>query len=232
MDVIIISCGKTPTLQQITQNSVNSCLNSIGDFNIIVIETCKNTNYKNCKTLFYQPSGRFNYNRALNYGISQCTDEYIACCNNDLIFDVNWAKNIIDVFNATEFDSLSPFERNWHITWQECKALGKDYLVPGNFLYEGNTVRVQFTGWCYVLKRSAYNKIGGFNTLVEFYYSDNIVVEQYKKFGITHALVGNSFVNHILEQTWPKVLCSSNQRYFTGGQLNKFKNAKQVLWST
>jgi len=252
MDIIIISCGKTETLKQLTQNSVNSCLNSIGEFNIIVIETCVNVRYKNCTTYYYQPKGRFNYNRALNYGISQCSGEYIACCNNDLIFDKNWSVNMLNAFDSTDFDSLSPFELVWHKEWSECKAVNKlmgdnNYIEAGEFVYPGNTVRVFFTGWCYVIKRSAYNKligyrkdnnnqsnikITGFDELVEFYYSDNIVVEQYKKQNIKHGLVGNSLVKHLGEKTWRTTLCSSNQRYYTDGQKTKFNNTKRLLWST
>lgn len=237
MDVIIISCGKTQTLKQLTQNSVNSCLNSTGEYNIIVIETCVSAKYQNCTTYYYQPQGSFNYNRALNYGISQCSGEYIACCNNDLVFDKNWSVNMLNAFNSTDFDSLSPFELVWHKEWTECKAVNKlmndeNYLEAGEFVYPGNAVRVFFTGWCYVIKRSAYNKIGKFSELVEFYYSDNIVVEQYKKHDIKHGLVGNSFVKHLGEKTWRTTLCSSNQRYYTDGQKTKFYNAKRVLWST
>jgi glycosyltransferase involved in cell wall biosynthesis len=227
IDVIIVSCGKSVKLRTLTQNSVNSCYNSTGDFNIIVIETCQNVQYQNCKTLYFKPSGRFNYNRALNYGASQCSGKYIACCNNDLIFSKTWAVNMLNVFDNYDLDSLSPFEPDWHKTWHECKNMDQ-----GNYLYRGCVVRVQFTGWCYVIKREAYNKINRFSESVEFYYSDNIVAEQYKKHGVKHALCGNSIVKHLGEKTWRSVLCSSNQRYYTSGQLTLYNRAKKALWST
>ena len=212
MDVVIISCGQNEVHRTLTQNAVNSCINSGGDFRIIVVETCnKEAKYDNCETYFFPSKDRFNYNRAMNYGARIGSGKYIACCNNDLIFHKGWSKGIETVLDNDISDSCSPFERGWHVNFKECKP---HRLTEGNHVYMGNQVRVFFCGWCYVLKREAFDKIGGFNEGVQFYYSDNIVVEQYKKHGIRHALVANSCVDHYNggENTWRKVLCKSKQR--------------------
>lgn len=231
MDVVIISCGQYNTHKRLTQNAVNSCLNSGDGFRIIVIETCKDQKYENCETYYYPPKGKFNYNRALNYGMQISTSKQVALCNNDLVFHPDWGKNIEFVLNNYDIDSACPFDRGYHFNYKEAKTFK---LKEGNHFYVKSDVRIFFIGWCYVVNRDVWEKIGYFNEGVEFYYSDNIVVEQYKKYGIKHALVANSFVDHYNggEKTWRTVLCKSNQRYYTDTQHSKYNEAKIKLWST
>jgi len=228
MDIIIISCGKFELHRNLTQNAVNTCINSRGDFRILVIETCQDVKYQNCETFYFPTANKFNYNKALNYGMSLCKDKYVALCNNDIIFHKEWSQNIIHVLDNYA-DSACPFDVGYHVNYKE--AL-KYKLTQGNHIFINNQVRVFFVGWCFAIKREVWNKIGGFNEGVEFYFSDDIVIEQYKKHGIKHALVCNSLVDHWHggEKTWRDVLCKSKQRYYTGGQEGKFRQAKEKLW--
>lgn len=232
MDIIIISCGKTDLHRQLTQNAINSCLNSGEGFRIIIIETCQDVKYDNAETYFFPSKGNFNYNRALNYGMSLSNDKYVALCNNDLIFHKGWTENIINVLDNYA-DSACPFDKGYHLNNRECKM---QKVKEGNHIYMNNQVRVFFVGWCFVIKREVWDKIGHFNEGVEFYYSDNIVVEQYKKHGIKHALVCNSYVDHYKggEKTWrcASILCRSKQRYYTDGQQRLFNQAKNNVWSS
>ena len=231
MDIVIISCGKHNTHRTLTQNAVNSCLNSGVDFRIIVIETCKDVKYQHCETHYFEQKDKFNYNRCLNYGMQISKDKYVALCNNDLVFHKDWAKNIINAMESSKLNSACPFDKGYHLNYKEAKPYN---LQPGSHIYKNNQVRVFFVGWCFVIDRTVWAKIGSFNEGVDFYFSDDIVVEQYKKHDISHALVANSYVDHYNggEKTWRVILCKSKQRYYTGGQQHKFNNAKTKLWST
>ena len=78
-----------------------------GDFNFYVIETCREYEYKYATTIL-NIEKEFNYNKCLNIGTKYSNDQYIAYCNNDLLFHKDWAKNILHVFKAHEYLSLCP----------------------------------------------------------------------------------------------------------------------------
>lgn len=188
MDIIIVSCNKSERFRKMTQEAIDSCLKS-GNHEIIVIETCKDGfSYRDSQTIRY--AGKFNYHKCMNIGIGMSSGEFIAICNNDVLFDKDWSDKIEHVFKVhPEYDSLSPFCPGYHD--------GMWKLSKGDHLLEGHQIGRLIPGWCIVFRRSILKKIGKLNEDVEFWYSDNIYGDQIIKERIRHALVCNSFVSHI-----------------------------------
>jgi hypothetical protein len=190
MDVVIISDAKTEALHQMTLNAIATCRQSEIDvaLNIIVVET-QPVDYEGCTTI--HPSERFNYNKYLNIGASHGTAEYIAFCNNDLVFGSHWASRIIQEMTRRGVYSASPI----------CERTAKEYGVkPHNGVIHGLQVRKLFCGWCFVWKRTLFNMIKHDEDF-HFWCADNSTAEMMAARKMRHMLVCNSIVDHIQSAT-------------------------------
>ena len=106
MDVIILSYGKGE-LQETTQNCIDSLIESdpLVNFNVVVVESYDELDgyqYSNTIGTFpppeittIYPKEEFGYNKFLNIGLKHCKGDFVAYCNNDLIFHKEWASNIM-----------------------------------------------------------------------------------------------------------------------------------------
>jgi GT2 family glycosyltransferase len=136
------------------------------------------------------PDEVFNFHRFLNIGINEASGDYIALCNNDLIFSKNWFTEMMKVkdFNP-EIMSFSPYDENSNRTSKEIIATN-DFVV-------GYEIQKQMTGWCFVVNNKVFNKIGALDERFNFYYADNDYTMCLRKYNIKHALVTKSIVNHL-----------------------------------
>lgn len=215
IDVIIVSDAKNPMLKRMTQNAILSLHNSDGviKFNPIVIEA-KNVIFNGAKTYGYDFP--FNYNKCLNYGASKCSNDIILFCNNDLIFSHGFMRGLLMAFKMG-YKSVSPINPGcmWH----------KGFKV-GNQIIEGYQTGVHVAGWCIGMTRDAYNRIGGFDETVSFWYSDNLYCEQIKTANVKHCLVCNSVVFHIESKTL-ETKGVRDYHDMTEGQKKKYNIAKE-----
>lgn len=162
------------------------------DFNVIVVESdAKNAQGQN-KTLMYEDE-KFCYNKALNMGIRDSSNEWVVLANNDLVFHPHWFVEILKAHsNRLDVESFSPWNSfyNWH-----------NYLIPNPAdLTLGYRTSYELAGWCIVTKRSVLNAIN-LSERVSLWYSDNIYADELKKHGILHGLVRRSHVDHITSNT-------------------------------
>lgn len=188
LDLVIVSDAKTPALHKITQDGINSATKytCTVDVNPIVIEK-QNVSYINAST--FRQQGEFNYNKYLNYGASLGKGDYIAFCNNDLIFEPLWNEIIISSMIDHNLDSASPYSFASH-------NKHKTGIKPNSGVIKGYTVKHQFEGWCFVWKRSLWEEIK-LDERVKFWCSDDATAEQLKAAGKTHALVTDCHVEHL-----------------------------------
>jgi glycosyltransferase involved in cell wall biosynthesis len=206
MDIIIISASRNEELKEITQHAINTCYQSKGDFNIVVVETFKKYNYKNAKVIeFIEKS--FNYNRTVNYALSKTNSKWVGIFNNDIEFTEDWYIEISKYFD--KYQSLSPRCMYFNKTSKGAK--------------QGYKLREHLNGWAIILNRSILKKIGKFNEDVSFWRSDDIYAQQLKKAGIKHALISDSIVNHL--HGGSKTLHQSkDQNRLTHEQYNVYKD--------
>jgi len=211
---VIVSCQKTAYHRQITEQAIKS-----SGVECIVVETNPEAKpYKDCLTLFWVHE--FNYNKCLNFGLMHTNTEYVALCNNDLIFTPGWDK-ITEVMNYFDLLSASPYSiYNPH----------PQPYRPSNEIHYGYQIGHEMLGWCIVINREILQTIKKLDETHKFWCSDNIYADQLQANGIKHALVCNSIVNHIGggSKTINALRNNSAQKYYdyTINEYNKYVEGK------
>jgi len=205
-DIIIIAMSKSKELIEITQKAIDTCHDSVGNFNIVIIETFKKHVYKNAKVFLFKRKN-FNYNKACNYGISKTKNKIVGVFNNDIVFKKDWFSELKKGFK--DYDCLSP----------RCEIANKK--TKG--FKEGYKLRVHLNGWAIIFKRSILKKTGKLNETVEFWRCDDVFAEQLKIHNIKHALASESIVNHLNSITL-KTLSPKVRKRLTYDQFHMFKD--------
>lgn len=195
VDVIILSNATSQKLFRMTQQSVDSCRATAGvPVRVIVVEQTGHT-YTGAETI--HNSGAFNYNRFANEAIQTGTSEWVVIANNDLIFHPGWLSKLLE----TNYPVMSP--RNPKDSRQ--KNVAVNLSGYDNF--------INFSGWCYMMKRSIWEDIGGLDECVDFWCSDDVVIEQLKKIGVPPMVVSSSTVEHLASQTLARASDKQNLMY-------------------
>lgn len=195
VDVIIISNAKNKALYQQTQDAIKSLYNSESSiqFKSVIIESNAQISYDGHDVITLHPDVPFGYNRYLNLGRKMGQTDYVCLCNNDLLFENNWATRIITAINNDpEILSASPRCNN---------TLYKEQIDLNKSVIYGYDVGQHMAGWCIFQQRSIYNVIGDLDEQFIFWCADNDYAEVLKLKHIKHALIPASIVNHNPSQT-------------------------------
>jgi hypothetical protein len=215
IDIVFVANSKNSYLWLMTRNAIRTATQNAGMEigQVVIVEECLTARAQpGAKMLYYD--FEFNYNLCLNLGFSVCRNKYIAFCNNDLSFRKNWAINAV----SAGYLSVSPSPK---------------HTFRG--VIEGYEIGKQVLGWCIIVDRVVMDRIGGFDTPVRFWYSDNVYAEQLKAAGIKHALVGNSVVRHLESQSLKKVVKGKLRMNMQRGQkvlFDEYKKEKYVNTSS
>jgi GT2 family glycosyltransferase len=111
--------------------------------------------------------------------------DWIVVANIDLIFYDGWLHQLL----AADHPVVSP----------KCPNDQRQAAVVENTV--GDRTAVHFSGWCFMLRRELWEKIGGFDECVAFWFSDDVVVEQVKAVGVQPMLVPAAEVEHLQSVT-------------------------------
>jgi len=193
IDIIILSYAKNDALKQLTIEAINTLIDSEDPenihFNILVLETNKELipyQYEYSNTVY--PEEKFGFHRYLNIGIALTNSPFICLCNNDLIFERNWASEIL---KEMERDSLilsaSPYCPKFHA------ESGFQKYRPPMLGYDSGIL----IGWCIFLKREIFEIIGSLDEHFEFWYCDRDYGKTLNYYNIKHCLISSSFVTHL-----------------------------------
>ena len=139
-----------------TQQAINSIV--AGNVNVIVLEKDKHTKYANADTFLQREP--FNYNQCLNDGATMGNAKFICFTNNDVVFPKGFVERAINEMETWDVLSF----KNQH-----------DYIHPEII-----------SGFCFIMRRSAWTKVGGLNTNYRFWCADNVTTEQIKEHGLKH----------------------------------------------
>lgn len=213
-DVIILSNAKTPEIKAMTQRAIDSLQASEkpGIFNIIVMEQSQNS-YSNAQTIWCP--GEFNYNKRANSGILRGRAQWVCVANNDLVFQRGWFHQMM----LHKHDVMSPLNPG--------DKRQADIRMPE----KGYTVGRHFSGWCFVMRRTVWEQIGGLDEDFPFWCADNATVEQLKKIRIQPMLVPASQVKHLASVTL-NTLDTATRDELTKAQVRKFNHKyKQNLFN-
>lgn len=185
VDLVMMSKASTESDRQMTQRSIDTAINTtLHTVNVIVLEQVSGITYRNAQT-FYKDEP-FNYNAFANYGAEQGDSDWIVVANNDLIFRSGWLEELLNV----DHPFVSPHEPN-DIRQQ---------MVNNNEI--GKIIGRHMSGWCFMIKRLLWNDIGKFDTDVDFWCSDDVVVEQCAAKGVLSMVVKSAIVEHLGSQTF------------------------------
>lgn len=184
-DVVILSNAKTPALKELTQQTIHTLMYSekAGTFNIIIIEQA-DVSYPKTQTIHIP--GEFNYNQFANIGILKGRAPFICVANNDLLFQQGWFSEMMRQKASPVMSPKNPGDRRQ-----------ADIRVAEG----GYEVGRHFSGWCFVIRRTTWEMIGGLDEDFPFWCADNATVEQLKAIHVSPVLVPNSLVRHLASQT-------------------------------
>jgi GT2 family glycosyltransferase len=191
LSVIILSLTNTEELFKMISNCINSLVESESHISmeIIVVESNKNYSISGFEYPGFVkviiPPDDFNFHKFLNIGIKASVGEYVALCNNDLIFYKNWFSEIMKI--SKEYPLIKSFSPSSKID---------DYSFAKK-MELGYKVRTHIMGWCIVVNREVFHKIGFLDEAFDFNYADNDYAMTLKKYNIKHAIVYTSKVEHL-----------------------------------
>ncbi|QEM41560.1 glycosyltransferase [Gordonia phage Forza] len=187
IDVIVLSNATTPELRMMTQRTIDTCIAGANSLpvNVIVMEQVNNIDYRNAETI--AAPIKFHYNKFANAGAATGKAPWIMIANNDLIFEDGWLHKLL----AANHPLVSP----------RCPNAAKQRKVSTDSNLTGTENGLHFSGWCFMISRTVWNAIGGFDMCVDFWCSDDVVIEQVKALGIEPMLVPDAIVNHIGSKT-------------------------------
>jgi glycosyltransferase involved in cell wall biosynthesis len=216
VDVVILSNAHTAELRRLTDQTIHSCIAAANGLsvNIIVLEQAQGVVYPNFTTI-HRP-GKFNYNEFANFGARQGSAPWVMIANNDLIFKDGWLHMLL----GAGHDVVSP----------KCPVDVRQDGMTENTV--GTTNGVHFSGWCFMINRGLYNRIGGFDESVSFWCSDDAVIEQLKAVGVWPMIVPGAQVEHIQSSTL-KNLPLAERDHLTRDQVkifNKKYNQDKFNW--
>jgi GT2 family glycosyltransferase len=191
LSAIILAMTTTEELFAMTLNCINSLMASENDVDMEIIVVESNKNYIDSDFIYPDyvkvivPESRFNFHKFLNIGIKASIGDYVALCNNDLIFYNNWFNEILKV--KKENPSIMSFSPNGKVN--DC-SFDKEFEL-------GYKLRTHIMGWCIVASRNVFPEIGFLDETFDFYFADNDYAMSLKCNNIKHAIVFNSYVAHL-----------------------------------
>jgi GT2 family glycosyltransferase len=182
VDVVMLSKGYTTELKEMTQTAIDTCIvGTSSPVNVIIIEQEPGVCYQNARTVF--AVDEFNYNRFANRGVQMGCAPWIMISNNDVIFHDGWLDHLL----AVDHPVVCP-----------CPPKVNPLAVDNQTGYENRT---HFSGWCFMMRREIWRRIGGFDEAVNFWCSDDVVLEQLRKINTPSMKVPAAVVEHLMSAT-------------------------------
>ena len=177
--LIIISNAKDRRLYNITQCAVQTAKCDV----IVIEQNPEVDNYLGAQTVYtIEP---FNYNALANRGVEMCDTDWIVISNNDVVFSDGWLEELL----KADYPIVSPVCPNDH----RFNGLKRNET--------GEQTGRHLSGWCFMIHRTLWEKIGGFDEDFPFWCADNSLMEQLIKIGVPPMVVPKSIVTHLYSQT-------------------------------
>lgn len=184
VDVVILSNATTGQLRRMTQQTIDTCLAGANTMpvRVIVLEQ-QAIRYQRAETV--PAPGPFGYNEFANRGAAIGSAEWIMIANNDLRFEDGWLHQLL----AAGHPIVSPHNPGDH----------RQANLDGN---ETGTVNGRhLSGWCYMIRRDLWKRIGGFDERLRFWCADDAVLEQLVAVGVEPMIVPAARVRHLVSAT-------------------------------
>lgn len=205
ISVIILSNALDDEIYQMNSNCISSLFisenwDAIGNIEVFLIESNKKSNYVyDANVLVVVPQQDFNFNKFLNIGIKNSNNQYVALCNNDIIFQDGWFREILKVkCKQPKIVCFSPIDRNYN-------TMSLDKFPNSQDFYIGWENKSHFSAWCFVLDKKIFSVIGELDEVFNFYSADDDFLMTLRKYALDNALVTKSQVKHLSQQVTKKI---------------------------
>ena len=203
LSVVILSYAIDNDIYEMNCRCIDSLLKSEhwkdGELEILLLESNTQVVYPypdDVRVLI--PKEKFNFHRFLNIGLAETTGNFIAFCNNDIIFQPNWWTAIKRVKERhSKFMCFSPLDRSYPMMLEEI-ATRKEYVI-------GWENKRHFAAWCFVWERKVFETIGYFDEMFDFYSADDDELQTIHYYGIPNVLIPSSEVKHLSQVVTNKV---------------------------
>lgn len=184
-DVVILSNAVTDELRAVTQTAIDTCRSGANGLpiNVAVLEQCPGVVHRRCATIYMDEP--FHYNRFANFGAARGSADWIVIANNDLMFRDGWLHQLL----AADHPLVSP----------KCPRDSRQTEFVVNTV--GDHTGKHLSGWCFMISRELWEKMGQLDESVSFWCSDDVVVEQAKAQGVLPMIVPSALVDHIQSVT-------------------------------
>lgn len=185
VDIVVLSKADTDELRRMAQHTIDTARAGAGEHtvNVVVIEQQPGVRYRDAVTL-HEP-GEFAYNAFANKGIATGRAPWVMVANSDLEFHDGW----LDALLAAKHDVVSP----------ACPRERRQTSVKKN--ETGTENGKHLSGWCFMMARTLWEKIGGLDEDFTFWCADNATIEQVKAAGVLPMLVPDAKVTHLISRT-------------------------------
>lgn len=197
LSVVILSNTLDEEIYNMNAHCISSLFDSedwdmIGGLEILLIESNNQNSFiYDSRVNVLVPDERFNFHRFLNLGIEMSEGNYVALCNNDIIFSKKWFTEILKIKDQNKrYLCFSPIDRDYKTMSYDLFPEHKDYYVGWNNKYH-------FAAWCFVLDRSIFKIIDKLDETFNFYSADDDFLMTLRKYALENVLVTHSYVKHL-----------------------------------
>lgn len=169
------------------------------ELEVLLIESNREASYVyDPRVRVLVPDEKFGFHRFFNVGLEHTSGEYVAFCNNDIVFMPDWWTAIMRVKEQhPKYMCFSPMDSSYPMMAEE-RATGKQYVI-------GWENKRHFAAWCFVWERKVFKTIGLFDETFDFYSADDDELQTMRYYAIPNVLVTNSEVKHLSQVVTKKV---------------------------
>ena len=203
LSVIILSYAIDEEVYQMNCRAIESLFTSEewsdGEPEVLLIESNRESAYAYDKRVrVLMPEEKFGFHRFFNIGLDNTSGEFVAFCNNDIVFQSGWWSAIVKVKKEhPRFMCFSPVDSSYPMMAEEI-ATGKEYTI-------GWENKRHFAAWCFVWVRKVFKTIGHFDETFDFYSADDDELQTLHYYAIPNVLVTGSEVKHLSQVVTKKV---------------------------
>ena len=203
LSVIILSYAIDNDIYEMNCRALKSLIESETwtdeNLQVLLIESKKDSSYPypfpNVEVLI--PNEDFGFHKFFNIGIKKTNGEYIAFCNNDIIFKPGWFSEIKKVADAHKrLKCFSPIDDSGDYPKMTPEALPRD-----KDSYKGWDHQKHFAPWCFVWKRKVFDITGALDETFDLYGADGDELFTLSKNALWSVVCTKSVVNHLAGQT-------------------------------
>lgn len=196
LSIVILSYAIDNEIYEMNCRCIDSLLSSEewgrDELEILLIESNNEITYDYPNSVrVIVPNEKFGFHRFLNIGLAEAIGEFIAFCNNDIVFQKGWWTAIKCVKEQhPKFMCFSPLDRSYPMMSEQEMPSTKDYYI-------GWENKRHFAAWCFVWERKVFDIIGAFDETFDFYSADDDELQTLRYYAIQNVLITASEVKHL-----------------------------------